>query len=59
MTAKDYLEQYREADRIARRLADEYEKELIQIDAVKSVSDIDGMPHGNGIIKTVEDKAIR
>ena len=59
MTAKQFLEQYREADRIARRLQSEYEKELIQIDAIKSVSDIDGMPHGNGIKKTVEDKAIR
>ena len=59
MTAKEYLEQYKEADKIARRLKAEYEKELLKIDAVRSVSDIDGMPHGNGINKTVEDKAIR
>lgn len=59
MTAKEFLEQYREANRIARRLRAEYEKELLQIDAIKSVSDIDGMPHGNGIQKSVEDKAIR
>ena len=59
MTAREYLEQYREADRAARRLKAEYTKELILIDAVKSVSDIDGMPRGNGINKTVEDKAVR
>jgi DNA-directed RNA polymerase specialized sigma24 family protein len=59
MTAREFLDQYRDADRIARRLKAEYEKELIQIDAVKSVSDMDGMPHGNGIKKTVEDKAVR
>lgn len=59
MTAKEYLKQYHDADKRAKRLRAEYEKELLQIDAVKSVSDIDGMPHGNGINKTVEDKAIR
>ena len=59
MTAKEFLEQYKEADKIASRLRAEYEKELILIDTIKSVSDIDGMPHGNGIKKTVEDKAVR
>ena len=59
MTAKEYLRQYYIADRIAKRLRSEYEKELLQIDAVKSVSDLDGMPHGSGISKSVEDKAIK
>lgn len=59
MTAKEYLRQYYIADRIAKRLRSEYEKELLQIDAVKSVSDLDGMPHGSGINKSVEDKAIK
>ena len=59
MTTREFLEQYKEADKIARRLRAEYEKELYLIDTVKSVSDIDGMPHGNGINKAVEDKAIR
>lgn len=58
MTAREYLEQYKEADKIAKRLKAEYEKELLLIDTIKSASDIDGMPHGNGINKTVEDKAI-
>ena len=28
------------------------------IDAIKSTSDLDGMPHGTSIRKTVEDKAV-
>lgn len=59
MTAKEYLKQYQEAARRAERLRSEYENELILIDAVRSVSDNDGMPHGNGISKPTEDKAIR
>ena len=37
----------------------EYEKELEEIDAVRSTLDTDGLPHGNGISKKVEDKAIK
>lgn len=59
MTAKDYLNQYREADRRARRLESEYLKEREMIDAVRSTADIDGLPHGNGIKKPVEDRAVR
>lgn len=50
---------YRKADRLAKRYRREYEKEIIMIDAVRSVSDNDGMPHGTGISKPVEEKAIR
>ena len=59
MTAIQFLRQYKEADRVARRLKAEYERELDLIDAIKSTSDIDGMPHGNGITKKVEDRAVR
>lgn len=59
MTAREYLEQYREADRILRRCKEELENETVLIDAVRSVSDNDGMPHGSGISKPTEDKAIR
>lgn len=59
MTAENYLRQYEYAIKKAKRLQEEYEKELIEIDAIRSVSDLDGMPHGTGISKTVEDKAIR
>ena len=57
--AKEFLRQYEYADRRARRLKAEYEQELLMIDAVRSVSDNDGMPHGSGISKPVEEKAIR
>ena len=59
MTAREFLDQYREADRSARRLKREYEKEQELIDSVRSSADIDGMPRGKNISKRVEDRAIR
>ena len=59
MTAKEFLQQYRDAVLIADRLRNEYEKELILIDASRSVSDNDGMPHGSGINKPTEEKAVK
>lgn len=59
MTAREYLQQYRDADRLAKRLEREYTKEREMIDAVRSTADIDGLPHGNGIKKPVEDRAVR
>jgi len=59
MTAKEFLRQYYYADLEAKKLRAEYEKERELIDAIRVPSDIDGMPHGNGISKPAEDKAIR
>ena len=59
MTAKEYLKQYEYAQRRADRLREEYETELMKVDAVRSLSDNDGMPHGSNISKPTEDKAIR
>lgn len=59
MTAKQFLKQYEEADKKARRLKAEYEAECILIDAIRSSSDNDGMPHGSNIGRPTEDKAIR
>ena len=59
MTAKDYLEQYGNAVRRIRQLEEEYEAEQLLIDAIGSTSDNDGMPHGNGISKPTEEKAVR
>lgn len=59
MTAKEYLKQYEYAVDRVRRYEEEYQNELSLIDAVRSVSDNDGMPHGSGISKPTEDKAIR
>ena len=46
MTAKEFLRQYEYADRRVRRLEMEYQDELIMVDAIRSASDNDGMPHG-------------
>lgn len=59
MTAKEFLRQYEYADRRVRRLEAEYQDELIMVDAIRSASDNDGMPHGSGISKPTEDKALR
>ena len=59
MTAKEFLKQYENKTRIVNRLKEEYAAEVEMIDAVRSTSNLDGMPHGNGIRKPVEDRAIR
>lgn len=59
MTAKEYLRRYAELKRIANQYKTEYEQELQTIDSVRSTLGGDGLPHGTGINKPVEDKAIR
>ena len=59
MTAKEYLKQYERAVKRAQRYREEYENETRLIDAVRSLSDNDGMPHGSGISKPTENKAVR
>lgn len=59
MTAREYLQQYGEAVRNSERLKREYITELELIDAVGSTLGGDGLPHGNGISRKTEDKAIR
>lgn len=59
MTTEYYLNQYRRAVEREARCQSEYEKELLLIDAMRSLSDNDGMPHGSGTSKPTEDKAIR
>lgn len=59
MTAKEFLRQYEYAVKKIARLETELEEEAALIDAVRSVSDNDGMPHGSGISKPTEEKAIR
>lgn len=56
---KEYLKQYEDAERIARRLKREYEDELNYIDSIKSPIDTDGTPHGSGISRIVEQRALR
>lgn len=59
MTAKQFLKQYEEAQRRANRYKTEYEAEQELIDNVRSTLGGDGMPHGSGVSRKVEDQAIR
>lgn len=59
MTARDFLEQYEEMDRRIRRLEAEIREQGLMIDAVRSPSDNDGMPHGNGVGDPTADRAIK
>lgn len=58
-TAKEFLKQYEYADKRAKRLQAEYERELELIDSVRSTIGGDGMPHGSGVSRVTEDKALR
>ena len=59
MTAREYLEQYEKAiDRI-KLCREQYITESLRIDAIRSASDNDGMPHGNGKSDPTADKAVR
>ena len=60
MRAKEYLKQYEDLNRIAQRYKTEYQLEIERIDAIGStLSGEPGMPHGTGISRKTEDKAIR
>lgn len=59
MNAKEYLKQYEYAHKKALRYKAEYEAELELVDSVRSTLGGDGMPHGSGISRRVEDQAIR
>lgn len=56
--AKEYLRQYKEADRQVKRLEREYEKQLEMIDALGSPLG-DGTPHGTNIGNTTAAKALK
>ena len=59
MTAKEYLGQYKQLNMVAQRHRLEYQIEMEKIDAIGStLSNEPGMPHGNGISKKTEDKAV-
>lgn len=59
MNAKEYLRQYEYANRKALQYKAEYETELELVDSVRSTLGGDGMPHGSGVSRKVEDQAIR
>ena len=59
MKATEYLEQYEYALYAANRARKTYELEMERIDAIGSTLSSDGQPHGTGISRKTEDKAIR
>lgn len=59
LKAIEYLRQYEYAVRCVYRLEKELEEEYLLIDSVKSLSDVDGLPHGTNISRPVEDRAVR
>ena len=59
MFVERYLKQYRDADKKVKQLEREIDKEQYLIDSIRSPLGSSGEPHGTGISKTVEIRAIR
>lgn len=59
MKAKEFLKQYEYAEQKARRLREAYETQQETIDAIGSTLGGDGMPHGTGVSRKTEDKAVK
>ena len=59
MKAKEFLKQYEYAQQRADMCRKEYEVEMLKIDAIGSTLAGDGQPHGSGISRKTEDKALR
>lgn len=59
MFVERYLKQYRDADKKVKQLEREINKEQYLIDSIRSPLGSSGEPHGTGISKTVEIRAIR
>lgn len=59
MKAKEFLKQYEYALYAAQRARRTYELEMERIDAIGSTLGTDGQPHGSGVSRKTEDKAIR
>jgi DNA-directed RNA polymerase specialized sigma subunit len=57
--AKEFLKQYERAVDRASRYEAEYKLATEQIDAIGSTLSGDGQPHGTGISRKTEDKAVR
>lgn len=59
MTAKEYLQQYAEAEILAQRLKREYEKESELLDSIRSPLGGNGQPRGGAVTNPIETKAVR
>ena len=59
MTAKEYLRQYKEAERDVQNLRAEYLEQMEQIDNIRSSLGGDGLPRSGDIYKKVEAQAVK
>lgn len=59
LKAKAYMDKYADALRQVRQCEEQLEREEITVDAIRSTSDNDGMPHGSGTSNPTADKAVR
>lgn len=59
MTAKEYLQQYKEMTKVIERVRSEYEEEMEQIDNIRSALGGDGLPRSGEVSKKVEADAVR
>lgn len=59
LKAKAYMDKYGDALRRVRQCEEQLEREQITVDAIRSTSDNDGMPHGSGTSNPTADKAVR
>lgn len=59
MTAKQFLKQYEYAVDLVARYEAEYKLAEEEIDAIRSTLAGDGQPHGSGVSKKTENKAIK
>ena len=59
LKAQRYLDGYGDAARRVRQCEEQLERERISVDAIRSASDNDGMPHGTNTSRPTEDKDVR
>ena len=59
MTAKEYLKQYKDAERTVQSIRAEYLEQMEQIDNIRSSLGGDGLPRSGDIYKKVEAQAVR
>ena len=59
MTAKQYLQQYKEAVRLVDSIQDEYDEQMEQINSIRSSLGGDGLPRSGEVRKKVESQAVR
>ena len=59
MDPRDFLKQYETAENAAKQIRAEYEKELEQVDSIRSALGGDGLPRSGTVSKSVERQALR